>query len=159
MIHYQLQCTAGHAFDGWFQSSTSFERQAADALLECPDCGSHQVDRAVMAPRIGGKATAPAAITTPPSDSQPPEAPSSPGTAVAGRMPDGVRALFARLRREVETNCDYVGPAFATEARRIHDGETEPRGIYGEATDAEAEALAEEGIGVSRIPWVPRADS
>ena len=81
------------------------------------------------------------------------------GKAVAGeRMPDQLRALLQRMRAEVERNCDYVGPDFAAEARRIHNGESEARGIYGEATDAEAEALDADGVQVARIPWVPRAD-
>jgi hypothetical protein len=73
-------------------------------------------------------------------------------------MPDHVRAMLQRLRAEVEKTCDYVGREFAEEARRIHRGESSRRGIYGEATPAEAEALADEGIDVARIPWVPRAD-
>ena len=82
-----------------------------------------------------------------------------PAKAVAGAaMPDHVRAMLQRLRSEVERNCDYVGPEFAQEARRIHTGESERRGIYGEATDAEAEALGEDGVRVARIPWVPRAE-
>ena len=79
--------------------------------------------------------------------------------AVAGEgVPDQVRAMLQKLRAEVERNCDYVGEGFAEEARRIHKGEADARGIYGEATPDEAEALAEEGIEVAKIPWVPRAD-
>jgi hypothetical protein len=63
------------------------------------------------------------------------------------------------LRAEVEKNCEYVGPDFAKEARRIHHGEADARGIYGESTDEEAEALADEGIDIARIPWVPGTDS
>ena len=73
-------------------------------------------------------------------------------------MPDQVRAMLQKIRAEVEKNCDYVGEKFADEARRIHRGESDKRGIYGETSPTEAEALAEEGIEVSRIPWVPRAD-
>lgn len=165
MIHYQLRCETGHEFDGWFKSSASFERQAQRGLLECPDCGARQVSRALMAPRIRGRSAAPPVEQTAEAANAPPLAspaapvPAPPPTAVAGRMPDGLRAMFARMRREVEARCDYVGPDFATEARRIHDGEAPSRGIYGEASEAEAEALADDGIGVSRIPWVPRADS
>ncbi len=159
MIHYQLQCATGHEFDGWFKSSASFDRQAARHLLECPTCGTNAVERAIMAPRIGGKSRAPA--ETPP-DPTPPAAdpsPTPPATAIAGPMPAEMRALLARVRREVEARCDYVGPEFAAEARRIHDGEAEPRGIYGEATEAEADSLADDGITIGRIPWVPLADS
>ena len=73
-------------------------------------------------------------------------------------MPDHVRAMMQRLRAEVEKNCDYVGNEFAEEARRIHRGESDRRGIYGETSADDAEALADEGIEVARIPWVPRAD-
>jgi hypothetical protein len=74
-------------------------------------------------------------------------------------IPDSVRAALQKLREEVEKNCDYVGQDFAAEARRIHNGETEARGIYGESTDDEAEALEEDGIAFARIPWAPRNDS
>lgn len=74
-------------------------------------------------------------------------------------LPDRVRAALQRLRADVERNCDYVGNGFAEEARRIHNGEAKVRGIYGESTPEQAEALAEDGIEVARIPWLPRADS
>ena len=87
---------------------------------------------------------------------------------VAGPVPAQIVALLQRLRGEVERNCEYVGPNFADAARRLHKQQQDaaqnevnaaaPKGIYGEATDAEAEALRDEGIDVARIPWVPRAD-
>ncbi len=87
---------------------------------------------------------------------------------VAGPVPAQVVALLQRLRSEVERSCEYVGPNFADAARRLHKQQQEgapnqgsaaaPKGIYGEATDAEAEALRDEGVEVARIPWVPRAD-
>ena len=66
--------------------------------------------------------------------------------------------MMAKLREQVEKNCDYVGEKFPEEARKIHYGETEKRNIYGEASQEEAEALVEEGIEFQRIPWV-RQDS
>jgi hypothetical protein len=75
-----------------------------------------------------------------------------------GRMPAQMYAMLQRLRAEIEANCEHVGPRFAEEARKIHKGESEERGIYGETTPEEAEALAEEGINIASIPWVPRAD-
>jgi hypothetical protein len=74
-------------------------------------------------------------------------------------MPAQVRAMLQKLRAEVERNCEYVGADFAEEARKMERGETERRGIFGEASDAEAEALREDGIAVARIPWVPPADA
>jgi hypothetical protein len=73
-------------------------------------------------------------------------------------MAPEVRQVLAELRKQVEANCDYVGDNFAEEARKIHYGETEKRGIYGESTDAEAEALKEEGIEFGRVPWLPRTN-
>jgi hypothetical protein len=74
-------------------------------------------------------------------------------------MPDQLRSLLQRLRGEVEKRCDYVGTRFADEARRIHYGESEARGIYGETTPSEAEALADEGIEFGVMPWLRRSDS
>ena len=151
MIHYDLRCSEDHAFDGWFKDSAAFERLAKRGLLECPHCGGSKVERALMRPAVARGETPPAPAPVP----QPPE----PRTAVAGGpMPAQMRAMLQRMRAEVEKNCDYVGPQFAEEARKIHRGESDKRGIYGETSPEQAEALAEEGIEFSRIPWVPRAD-
>ncbi len=167
MIHYQLRCNAEHAFDGWFKDSTSFERQAKRGLLECPFCGSADVERALMAPalRRGGSAseiTLPAEIPAGVIEHSPPPVPAPPPALPmaieGGKMPDQVRAALQRLRAEVEKTCDYVGSAFADEARKIHHGESDRRGIYGETTQEQAETLAEEGIEVARVPWISRAD-
>ncbi len=153
---------ADHEFDGWFKDSGNFEKQAKRGLISCPVCASTKVDRALMAPRVSSRgrviehepAAAPVAA---PADASAPVA--TPVQAAGGVIPDQMRALLHKLRSEVETSCDYVGPDFAKEARKIHEGAAKPRGIYGESTEAEAEALAEDGIGVARIPWLPRADS
>ncbi len=70
-----------------------------------------------------------------------------------------MRRALQELRKQVETHCDYVGPRFADEARAIHRGEAPSRGIYGEATKAESKKLADEGIEVASIPWVPPTDA
>lgn len=169
MIHYQLQCGGGHGFDGWFRDSAAFEQQANCGLLECPVCGDTRVERALMAPALPRKGNArrdlpeveapsPPAPPPPPAPAPAPEAATPSPAALAGHIPDHVRAMLQRVRAEVEKNCDYVGDGFATEARRIHRGESDRRGIYGEASPAEAEELADEGIDIARIPWVPRAD-
>ena len=157
MIHYQLRCAAGHEFDGWFKNSDGFEAQAASSLVACPSCGNTHVERALMTPGIPRKGREAAGRDLVPALAPEPEPASLP--AAGGIMPDAVRAALQKLREEVEKNCDYVGADFAEEARRIHHGETLPRGIYGESTDEEAEALAEEGISFARIPWAPRNDS
>lgn len=154
MIHYQLRCAAGHEFDGWFKDSNGFEVQAESGFVACPSCGNTDVMRALMTPGIARKGREIAPVAAP----EQPE-PSVGQPAAGGVMPDSVRAALHKLREEVEKNCDYVGAGFADEARRIHNGETMPRGIYGESSDEEAEALEEDGIAFARIPWAPRNDS
>lgn len=164
MIHYQLRCESTaeeHSFDGWYKDSAAFDTLARAGLVECPVCGGTAVSRALMAPAIPkkGRPARNAAVPAPPP--VPPaaaagEAPALPATA--GPMPAQVRAMLQRLRAEVERNCDYVGADFAEEARRMHRGESDRRGIFGETSDSEAEALRDEGIEIARIPWVPPAD-
>lgn len=164
MIHYQLRCTSTaeeHAFDGWYKDSAAFETLVKAGLVECPVCGGSAVARALMAPAIPKKGRpARNAVAPPPISVTPPAAaPIEAGqAAAAGPMPDQLRAMLQKMRAEVEKNCDYVGNEFADEARRMHRGESERRGIFGEASDSDAEALRDEGIEVGRIPWVPRAD-
>ncbi len=160
MIHYQLICGQQHSFDGWFKDSTAFDRQAGAGLIACPECGSASVNRALMSPSIarrrvvvdqaGQTAAAPDATPAPP--------PVAPPPTMGSVLPDRVRSMLQRLRSEVERQCEDVGDRFADEARAIHRGDSEERGIYGQSTPEQAEALADEGIEVARIPWVPRAD-
>jgi hypothetical protein len=156
MIRYALRCRSGHQFEAWFRDSATYDTQAEAGEVLCPSCGSHKVEKAVMAPAIGRgqKERVPVAAAAASA------APDVPETVVSG-APQGemMRAMLARLREHVEKNCDYVGERFAEEARRIHYGESEERGIYGEASQTEAEALREEGIEVNSIPWIRRADS
>jgi hypothetical protein len=161
MIHYQLRCSQQHEFDGWFKDSAAFDRQAQRGLVDCPVCGDVKVARALMAPAVATREVARVAPAEPvPAQAPTASAPtaSAPAMAAAGKVPAHMRAMLQRLRAEVEKNCDYVGPAFAEEARKIHRGESDRRGIYGETTPEQADSLADEGIEVARIPWVPRAD-
>jgi hypothetical protein len=163
MIHYQLRCSEAHEFDGWFRDSAEFDRQAGLGLVECPACGDVKVTRALMAPAVTTRAV-PASreapqVTSPAPAADPAVSVPVPAPArAAAKLPAHVFAMLQRMRAEVEKHCDYVGPDFAEEARRMHKGESDRRGIYGEATPDEAQSLADEGIEISSIPWVPRAD-
>ena len=153
MIHYELRCSQAHGFDGWFKDSKTFEKQAGMGLIECPECGGTKIERALMAPAVSKREALPA--PAPQVEVLPPTAPDK---ATAGRLPAQMLALLQKMRAEVEKNCDYVGPSFAEEARKMHRGQSEPRPIYGETSQEQAESLADEGIEVAKIPWVPRAD-
>ncbi|MBI3513132.1 MAG: DUF1178 family protein [Proteobacteria bacterium] len=140
MIVYELKCSSGHVFEGWFRDAAAFDRQAAAGKVACAVCGDSQIAKAPMAPRLAKRRDAAPAETKP------------------GLPPEAAK-LLADLREKVESECDYVGERFADEARRMHYGEAEKRGIYGEASDQQAKELVDEGIEVKKIPWVPRGDA
>ena len=166
MIHYQLRCDEGHDFEGWFRDSAGFTDQAGGGLLSCPQCGSVKVDRALMAPLVRTSrrpAREAPAREAPAREAAAREAGAGPKAANAVMPPDELRAALQRLRADIERQCDDVGDGFADAARRLHDKKAvagdPPRGIYGQTTEPEREALAEEGIKIMRIPWLPRAES
>ncbi len=146
MIMYSLLCSAEHGFDAWFRNSAAFDAQAAGGAIACPVCGDTRIRKALMAPAI--RPSSKAAVTPTAEAIAAPTAEETDHQAVA------MQAL-REMRRKIEADCDYVGDNFAEEARKIHYGEVEAHGIYGESSEADREALAEEGIEVGRIPWVP----
>ena len=130
MIRYALRCTNGHAFESWFQSVAAFDTLTARKSVTCIECGSAEVEKALMAPAVATEAPL--------------------------RQPEDPReAALAALRRHVEENSDYVGMNFVTEARRMHAGELPERAIHGEARLDEARALIEEGVPVAPLPFLP----
>jgi hypothetical protein len=154
MILYQLRCGKEHEFEAWFKDGQTCERQLARKTVECPACGSRKVAKALMAPRIGGSEKKQQQSATLPAKAPAPE-----GNHPMSVMASAMRQHLQEVRSKVEANCDYVGDKFADEARKIHYGETETRGIYGEATDEEHQELEDEGVEVARIPWLPRSDA
>lgn len=167
MILYRVRCSGDHEFEAWFKDSATYDEQAAAGVIVCPECGDTAVSKAMMAPRIGKGSGAPARIAARDEKDAGSGDEAGAGSAGAGRptrtyahaRSAGMRQALAELRRKVEETCDYVGPEFAEEARKIHYGEADERNIYGEATDAEAEELSDEGIKVGKIPWLQRTDS
>lgn len=162
MIRYALACGSGHDFESWFPSGESFDSQRARGLVDCPVCGSTSVEKQLMAPALGraGKRAAGETPTKPaeagPSDAPMPQAPASPQPlALLSEREQAVRSMLRAMREHVVKNADYVGTAFADQARKMHDGEIEHRSIYGEANGAETKALIEDGIEVHPLPIVP----
>ena len=155
MIHYNLRCERGHAFESWFQSSAAYETQEKRKLVNCPVCGSAKVERAIMAPQIVSKKGRERAEP----------APAAPATAEASTTPAStpllmaqereLRAKLRELREHIVKNADNVGERFPNEARKMHYGDIEHRPIYGEASPEEARALIDEGVEVSPLPVLP----
>jgi hypothetical protein len=158
MIRYALRCEKDHAFEAWFRSGADYDRLADAGGVACAVCGSVKVEKAPMAPSIGragkDKGRKEAARRPPPEGPTPPAVPDRTQLVADPRQRALIEAM-RELRQKITENADYVGDKFAEEARKIHYQETEPRGIYGEATREEAEELAEEGVAFAPLPPVP----
>lgn len=137
-----LKCVDGHSFEGWFASETDYIEQCQNSLVQCPVCGNPSVIKQLSAPRLlltGGRIAS--------GDLRDSHGTEKPTTAIAQTTDD-----WLALARKVLANTTDVGERFAEEARMIHYGEREGRGIRGTATIHEAQSLAEEGIDV--VPFV-----
>ena len=156
MIVYDLACDKGHTFEAWFKDSAAYDRQEKKKQLSCAVCGSSRVRKAPMAPRIGGSAKGKEGGKDGAEDTATPASYANDPTM---KKAAALMKELAELRKHVEKNADYVGTKFAEEARQMHYGEKSRRNIYGEASNKEAKELADEGIEVARIPWMPRHDS
>lgn len=139
MIKYSLICEKEHDFEGWFGSSEDYDKQRKRGFVECPQCGSKKISKALMAPGVAGtKKSSDTAITN-----------------VVSKMPEEIVTKIREIKQHIEKTSENVGDKFPEEARKIHYGESEARGIYGKASVKEAVELAEEGINVVPIPDLP----
>ena len=137
MIRFSLCCDKDHDFEAWFRSNDDFDTQKKRGFVACPNCGSKKVEKALMAPAVStGRKREKIALAM-------------------GEEQKKAMAQIKALTEKIRENADYVGSKFAEEARKIHFGESEARGIYGEATQEEPEGLAEDGVGSMPIPVFP----
>lgn len=137
MIRFSIACEQAHEFEAWFRNNDDFDKQAKRGFVECPSCGSTKVHKALMAP----------AVSTARKQEK-----------IALAMGEAQKQAMAQLKalsEKLRENADYVGDKFAEEARKIHFGETDQRGIYGEATLEEVRGLAEDGVDFMPIPVFP----
>jgi hypothetical protein len=136
VIKYRLHCSKGHEFEAWFSSSTAYDMQVESQQVCCPECDGHEVVKAVMAPNVALRGAAESVSST-----------VDKASTVAQVLREFRRALLAKA--------EDVGQRFPEEARKIHYGEAEPRGIAGTASGEEAQALIEEGIDILMLPPLP----
>lgn len=136
MIRYALICGRDHGFEGWFGSSDDYDDQQERGLVECPVCASRDVRKQIMAPAVSGTKRRGEPEMTP-------------------EVRSMVMEAMGKVRQHVEDNFDYVGDGFAAEARAIHEGVSEDRGIYGEASPQEIRDLTEDGIQIAPLPPAP----
>lgn len=137
MIRFSLHCDHEHEFEAWFRNNDDFDTQKKRGFVECPTCGSKKVEKALMAPSVStGRKKEKIALAM-------------------GEAQKQAMAQLKVLSEKMRENADYVGDKFADEARKIHFGETEARGIYGEATPEEAKGLLDDGVEFMPIPVFP----
>ena len=134
-----LHCGQGHVFEGWFAGEDDFQAQLGQGLLECPMCGTHEVRKALSAPRLNLGARGPA---SPPSSEVAPA--SAPGAAL--------QAAWLSAARRIMAESEDVGARFTEDARRMHYGEASQRAIRGQASLEETAQLLDEGIPVVPLP-------
>ena len=137
MIKYALGCGKGHEFESWFPDSAAYEKLRKQGLVACPECGSNEVGKAIMAPAVVG---ADRAVAEASSDN------------LVDEKRREARVMLARLRHEIEANTVDVGKRFPELARAIHNGDEPEQAIRGQASLDEAKALIEEGVGVMPMP-------
>lgn len=169
MIKYTLKCPDAHVFDGWFGSSSSFDKQKEMGLVSCPFCGSNEVEKTLMTPSVTGTKMQ-GEILPPLGDDQDSVSEASvPQSEVIEPVPsvipeplvhgdETLRAVVEKmrdLRAWVESNADNVGDKFAENARKMHYGEEGRRGIFGKATFDEAQELIDEGVEFLPLPSLP----
>ncbi|MBX4871006.1 MULTISPECIES: DUF1178 family protein [Rhizobium] len=138
MIRYSLTCDNAHEFEGWFSESADFDRQLASGFLTCPVCHSAAVSKLLMAPSVS---------TARKKDERQTLAMDAMRREALQKLKEAVAA--------VKANSEDVGTKFPEEARKIHYGEADARGIIGQATVDEAQALVDEGIEIAAIPVLP----
>jgi len=149
MIQFTLKCDRDHRFDSWFQNAAAYDKLKASGMVACAVCGSTNVDKALMAPRV--------AVSRESADTAAPvnTAPDSPAPGALSTPRHPAEQALAALKKRIESHSEYVGMNFATEARRIHTGDSPERPIYGEAGPEEARKLIEDGVPVTPLPFVP----
>jgi hypothetical protein len=140
VIVFDLACGRGHVFEAWFGSSGDYDDQRARGLVSCPVCGAEDVGKAVMAPNVSAKSNQGGAPV-----------PMQSGASAHADM-KAMLAAVAKVQAKMLEGSEHVGKRFAAEARAIHDGDAPERQIHGQATQAEARALVEDGVPVTPLP-------
>ena len=138
MIKYNLACECGKDFESWFSSSTEYDVLKKRKLVNCIYCNSTSVKKSIMSPNLPVK---------------------SQKKSKKVQLEQNIKKQLLNFRRYIEKNCKNVGDNFPQEARNIHYDKKTSKGIYGKATQEEANELLEEGIEVGTVPWINKYDN
>ena len=137
MIAFDLCCSQGHTFEGWFEDSSAFDIQMQKGLINCPLCEDCNV-RKLLSP-VAIRKSAPAGLY--------PQIPKSPEESLKI-----LEQVGRELKAFVEKNFEDVGTDFAREALKMHYGVEEPRNIRGVSSENDEEVLKKEGIAFFKLP-------
>ena len=131
MIVFNLICEkCEYSFEGWFENTNTFNSQKKGKLINCPNCESSNISRALVAPNISRKSN-----------------------SKTVKNKKTLASNIKKIKKLVEENFDYVGDNFSEEAKKIKYGETNDRPIYGEATIEQTKELIEEEINITPLPF------
>jgi len=153
MIAFDLRCSGGHRFEGWFGSSADFDAQQSKGLLTCPVCDGGVVGKALSVPNVGRKGNQ---VVSSQKQLPATAAPAIGDVTNAPVLPPAMVEMMQKLasaQTEMLKDSHWVGREFAETARAIHYGEESDRLIHGETSPDEAQALAEEGVSIAPLPF------
>jgi len=148
MITYDLQCSNGHVFEGWFENSDAFEKQLSEGKLRCPICDNEKIVRtpsvfAIKSPKTREISSSKTGSLIPKSE----------------KWAEELQKCQEWVQQELEKNFENVGANFAKEALKIHYGTSEARNIRGFSTTQEEEVLKKEGVSFVKIPFLSDKNS
>ena len=161
MKKFSLGCEYDHEFEGWFADADAFRQQLQAGLLDCPYCGSTNVEKRLSTPNLSTPKTKARIIeqqqdALPPADE--PLAATGSSAALAPSVGEGAAALRIAVRalhQKIQAEFTNVGDKFAEEARKIQEGKSEEQNIYGTCTAEEHRELSEDGIDILPLPELP----
>ncbi len=140
MIKYNLKCKNNHEFESWFSDSIEFEKLSIKKMIECTFCGTRLIKKSIMSPSV---------LTNEEKISK----------KKSLKKIQKMKEDLLKMRNFVEKNFENVGKDFPREVRNIYYDKRKNKNIYGHATDEETEALKDEGIEFTTIPWVNKRDN
>ena len=151
MIKYSLKCSEDNCnkkepFDGWFQNSTSFEKQIKAGYISCPYCGSLNIRKNLMSPSVKSTKEIKSKVNS--------------KNVINNELNKNISkqidmmVVLRNLKKEIQKNAEFVGKNFAKEAKAIHEGKSKERAIYGQANTKDLKELKSKNIDVINVPWV-----
>lgn len=137
-----MSCDNAHRFEGWFREPNDYLHQKESGLINCPVCGSQEVNKVLTASHVRTSGSGSATNTH--------------EGGATGPSASAITEFYGKLQKFIEENFTDVGERFPEEVRKVYYGEAESRNLYGIAKTEEVIELLEEGIEVVPLPEYSR---